>query len=160
MIKKAWALPIVWAGFMTLLLVAGDALAAPDRVVSEQNEFGGKTIEKVYPVKDIRNAGKDKTRKEKTRAGKIQKDITYFDGKGKKVKTESIYTEQHTVSTGAERRILYYTATGELTKMEKFFSDSYAKLKGVDRMVVYYDLKKKQPRTEYYKGPKLTSPPQ
>lgn len=143
MTKNRWLLLVVCVSFATLMFAGGDAIAAVSgKVVAEKNEFGGKTVETVYPVKDGRKA-------------KIQKDLSFFDAKGKKVKIESTYTEQHTVSTGAEKRITYFDAKGELTRMEKYFVESYAKRKGIDRMVVYYDLNKKKSKTEYYLGSKL-----
>jgi hypothetical protein len=150
MMKKGWSLLIVCVSVVALLFVGGKAAAAVSgKVVSANNEYGGKTVEKVYAV----------TKGKKAKKAKIQKDITYFDGKGKKVKVESLYTAEHATGTGAEKRIAYFDAKGELTKMEKYFTESYGKLRGIDKMVVYYDLKKKQPKTEYYKDSKLVPAP-
>ncbi len=147
MMKNRWLLLMACLILASLFIPGRTVVAAVSgTVVATENEFGGKTVEKVYDIKKIRNA-------------RIQKDITYFDKKGKKVKVESLYTEQHIISTGAERRIAYYDAKGELSRMEKFFVESYARLKGVDRIVVHYDLKKKSPRTEYYLGSKLVKKP-
>ena len=151
---------LVCVGLVSLLFAVGVAGGAVSgRVISAKNEYGGKTVEQVYTYKELKKTKKSGSMKDMVQKDKIQKDITYFDGKGKKVKMESYYSPQYTATSGAERRIAYFDANGELTKMEKVFTVQYSAGKGYDRMITYYDMKKKQTRTEYYKDSKLIKTP-
>ncbi|MDA8083864.1 MAG: hypothetical protein M0024_09440 [Nitrospiraceae bacterium] len=159
MMKKGWLVLLVCVSFVSLFFVDGRAVAAGSgKVISGKNEYGGKTVETVYAGKNVKEAKKGRIRMAMSPQEKIQKDITYFDGKGKKVKVESFYSPQYTASSGAERRIAFFSANGELTKMEKYFPASYAAARGFDRTVVYYDMKNKRTKTEYYKDSKLVKP--
>ena len=85
--------------------------AKTSMTVSQRNEYGGKTLMVTYSPGD-----------EEYKNG-ISKDTTYFDGKGKKVKTEAFYTDESAGKNGITKGITYFDSNEKEVKMDVFGKD-------------------------------------
>jgi tetratricopeptide (TPR) repeat protein len=115
-----------------------------EKATSSKNEFGGETLEKTYKKED---AGSED----------VKKDITYFDGNKKKMKTEYFHTDKFANEKGFNRSISYFDATGKRTKAEYFFTDKFISEKGYYKSISYYDSTGKRTKTESFYTDKFAS---
>ena len=113
-----------------------------ERVVSTNNEYGGKTVEKTY--------GKDEKGSEA-----LKQQITYFDGNGRRTKAEYLHTDTFANEKGIEKSMSYFDADGKRTKAEYFHTDTFTREKGLNKSISYFDAGGKTTRRELYKNGKL-----
>src|SRR5664280_1057491 len=91
--------------FCFLLLFAGIVSAEKQRIISDINEYGGKTIE-------VTREDGDK------RFDEILKIIQFSDRKGTAIKREIFHTDKFAREHGHNREIDYYDDSGKLTHIE------------------------------------------
>jgi len=113
-----------------------------ERVVSTRNEYGGKTVEKTYA-------------KGEKGSNELKKEITYFDGGGKKTIAEAFFTDTFANEKGVNKCLSYFDSHGKRTKAEYFLTDKFSMEKGLDKSISYFDAGGKTTRRELYKNGKL-----
>ncbi len=113
-----------------------------ERVLSTRNEYGGKTVEKTY-VKGEKGSNE------------LKKQVTYFDGSGKRTSAEAFFTDSFANEKGIEKSMSYFDADGKRTKAEYFHTDTFTTEKGLDKSIFYFDAGGKTTRRELYKNGKL-----
>jgi len=100
--------------------------AETTEVISEKNEFGGKTVKIVYSNND-------------EEAMNITKVVNYFSNNEKVVKKEIFFTDKYANEKGFSRWIKYFDNLGKMTKRDNFLTAEYANKYGVNRTISYLD---------------------
>jgi antitoxin component YwqK of YwqJK toxin-antitoxin module len=113
-----------------------------ERVLSARNEYGGRTVEKTYA-------------KGEKGSNELKKQVTYFDGSGKRTMAEAFFTDTFANEKGTGKSISYFDANGKRTKAEYFHTDTFTREKGLDRSISYFDASGKTTKRELYKNGKL-----
>lgn len=85
-----------------IILMAGIVSAETGKVISEKNEFGGKTVEIITTATD-KSSNEDG----------VSRRILYYDSNGKVVKCEFFHTDKYVNEKGSNRSIVYYDSNGE-----------------------------------------------
>jgi len=113
-----------------------------ERVLSTRNEFGGRTVEKTYATGE-------------KGSNELKKQVTYFDGSGKRTSAEAFFTDTFANEKGIEKSMSYFDADGKRTKAEYFHTVTFTREKGLDKSISYFDAGGKTARRELYKNGKL-----
>jgi len=113
-----------------------------ERVLSPRNEYGGRTVEKTYA-------------KGEKGGSELKKQVTYFDGSGKRICAEAFFTDTFSNEKGIEKSMSYFDADGKRTKAEYFHTGTFTREKGLDKSISYFDAGGKTARRELYKNGKL-----
>jgi len=138
-----------------LFFSSGSVQAMKDIVISESNEYGGKTVEitfekgekeyDIYKKVTTYHDSKKILRKlesfyiDKIAKGKgVYLAIRYFDPNGKKIKDEEFTTEEEIERTDFEKSVTYYDSNEIKTKTENFPPDRLVKKTGIVKTITYY----------------------
>jgi hypothetical protein len=119
------------------------AIAAAEKVISENNEYGGLTKHIVYSEKDS-----------EFKKG-MRKLIASYDNEGSKKKMEIYATESHSKEKGWYKKIIYYW--GRKRVSEAYSTDSDSAKYGFHRMVSYFDRDNRLEKREYYLNKNTTA---
>jgi hypothetical protein len=112
--------------------------AGTKTVVSEKNEYDGKTTMVTFSAND-----------EEYKNG-MAKGIIYFDSNEKIVKMEAYFTDEFAKKDGASKGIGYYEGTGRLVKTELYHTDESARKDGAAKTVFYLDSNQESVKKEFY----------
>ncbi len=96
--------------------------ASEEKIISQNNEYGGKTEETTYAK------GSDKYEEG------INKIVEYYDANGKIREIESYYTSERSKKDGVKKREQYYLQSRTrtlLTKIEFYYTDAYSDYNGI-----------------------------
>ena len=124
---RAQNIAMLLLSFCFLLLFTEVVSAEKQKIISEINEYGGKSIE---ITKEKGDSGFDATLRE----------ILSNDSNGIALKKEVFYTDEFARENGHVREIDYYSGNGKTTKMEYFYPDKLANEEGYYRQIDYYDI--------------------
>jgi ribosomal protein L23 len=91
---------------LLIVLMSGYVLAETEKTINAKNEFGGKTKEYVFSVND------------QTYRQGIARAIVYYDGNGKKVKTERYHTDDFAMKKGVAKAIISFDSNEKPVKTE------------------------------------------
>ena len=124
--------------FVTLLFLAtyGTAAAEAEKVVFDNNEYGGVTKEIIYSEDDT-NFKKG-----------MQKVIASYDRDGNKKKMEVYATGGHSEKKGWYKKVIYYWGRKKIS--EAYSTDADSTKYGFSRMVSYFDNNDRLEKREYY----------
>ena len=120
-----------------IILVYGVVEGSTQKVTSTKNEFGGRTVEEVYPTED-------------TESNDIVKIISYYDDSNRCIKKDRIFTKKSADENGFNRIIDYLESNGKPVKREFFYTDKSANENGFNRIIIYLDINEKPVKTELY----------
>lgn len=112
------------------------ALAETEKVIFENNEYGGITTQIVYSKEDP-NFKKG-----------MRKLIASYDYKGDKKKMEIYATENHSEEKGWYKKVIYYWGRKKVS--EAYSTDSDSVKYGFYKMVSYFDNDNKLEKREYF----------
>ena len=126
-----------------LLYVNLTAMAASEKVISENNEYGGLTKQIAYSEEDSDF---------KKGIGKI---IASYDNEGSKKKMEIYATESHSKEKGWYKKVIYYWERKKVS--EAYSTDSDSEKYGFHRMVSYFDKDNRLEKREYYLNKNTTA---
>ena len=113
----------------------GPAFASQERIISDKNEFGGRTIEVII---------------EKGEAPpEIQAILAAYDEGDKLRKTEVTYTESFGNEKGVAKAIEYLNPDGKVVKREYYYTDTFGNKKGVARTIEYYYTNERIAKAEF-----------
>ena len=125
----------VTAALSFSVIWCGAAFASKESIISDKNEFGGKTIEVII---------------EKGEAPpEVQKILASYDEGGGMRRTEITYTEAFSSEKGVARTIEYLDPEGKVAKREYYYTDAFGNKKGVARAVEYYYAHEKIAKAEF-----------
>ena len=119
------------------------ATAATEKVISQDNEYGGLTKVIVYSEADSEF---------KKGMGKI---IASYDNEGSKKKMEIYATESHSKEMGWYKKVIYYWERKKVS--EAYSTDSDSEKYGFHRMVSYFDKDNRLEKREYYLNKNTTA---
>lgn len=151
--KKLWIVTVLVVSL--LFFLGGSVQASKDIVISDSNEYGGKTVETtfekgeeeydIYKKVTAYWDSKKKLRKlESFYTDKIAKEkgvylgIRYFNPNGKTIKDEDFTTEEEIKRTDFEKSVTYFDSNGIKTKTENFRLDKLVKKDGMVKVITYY----------------------
>lgn len=130
--------------FVLLALFDGMAAAEKQKVISDKNEYGGKTVEVTYESGD------------KLYGGAVKK-IVYYDSNGKETKEEYFCTDKFAQENGVNRKIAFFDSDGKITKTELFYTDKFADEKGYNRLTADFYNNEKVAREELFYADKFAN---
>ena len=124
--------------FVILLLLGtyGTATAEAERVVFENNEYGGVTKEITYSEGDV-----------PFKKG-MYKVIASYDKDGNKKKMEVYATGDYSAKKGWYKKVIYYWERKKIS--EAYSTDADSTKYGFSRMVSYFDKNNRLEKREYY----------
>ena len=124
--------------FVILLFLAtyGTAAAEAEKVVFDNNEYGGVTKEIIYSEEDT-NFKKG-----------MHKVIASYDRDGNKKKMEVYATGGHSEKKGWYKKVIYYWGRKKIS--EAYSTDADSTKYGFSRMVSYFDNNDRLEKREYY----------
>ncbi len=132
-------LPRLAVLFLTgiLVLFSGSASAEKQKVISDKNEYGGKTVEVTYESGD-------------KLYGEAVKKIISYDGNGRKAIEEYFCADKYAQEKGINKKIASFDSSGKMTKAELLYTDKFADEKGVNRSIAYSDANGTETREELF----------
>jgi uncharacterized protein YxeA len=124
--------------FVILLLLAtqGTAAAEAERILFDNNEYGGVTKEIIYSEDDT------------TFKKGMYKVIASYDKDGNKKKMEVYATGDHSEKKGWHKKVIYYWGRKKIS--EAYSTDADSTKYGFSRMVSYFDNNDRLEKREYY----------
>lgn len=117
------------------VLGCGLAFATKESILSDKNDFGGKTIEVIIEQGEA--------------PPEIQKILASYDEADRIRKTEITYTEAFGNEKGVARAIEYLSPDGKVAKREYYYTDTFGNKKGVARATEYYYADEKVAKAEF-----------
>jgi hypothetical protein len=151
--KKLYTVTVILVSL--LFFLGGSVQASKDILISDSNEYGGKTWESTYEKGDeeydiykkvtaYRDSNKKLrkieaffTDKNAKKTGTYLK-IRYLDPNGKPIKEEEFTTEEEIKRTDFEKSVTYFDSNGIKTKTENFCLDKLVKKDGTVKIITYY----------------------
>lgn len=121
---------------LLFLVTHGKAAAEAERVIFDNNEYGGITKEIVYSEDD------DHFKKG------MYKVIASYDKEGNKKKMEVYATGGSSEKRGWYKKVIYYWERGKIS--EAYSTDADSTKYGFSRMVSYFDKNGRLEKREYY----------
>lgn len=138
-----------------LFFFSGSVQAERQIVISDSNEYGGKTWETTFEKGDEEYAKFKKALSYNDSNNKLRKleaffqdkyakktgtylIIRYFDPNGKPIKEEEFTTEEEIKRTDFEKSVTYFDSNGIKTKTEHFRLDKLVKKDGTVKFIMYY----------------------
>jgi len=109
---------------------------------SQRGTNSGRTVEKTYATGE-------------KGSNDLKKQVTYFDGSGKRTSAEAFFTDTFANEKGIEKSMSYFDTNGKRTKAEYFHTDTFTREKGLDKSISYFDAGGKTTKRELYKNGKL-----
>jgi hypothetical protein len=128
----AWIIAAV-LGFSAVC--CGAAFASKESIVSDKNEFGGKTVEVIIENGEA--------------PPEVQKILASYDEGGKLRKAEITYTEAFAGTKGVAKAIEHYEDNGKVVKREFHYTDLFGNKKGVAKATEYYYANEKIAKAEF-----------
>jgi hypothetical protein len=126
---------VVAAALSFSVVWCGAAFASKESILSDKNEFGGKTIEVIIEKGEA--------------TPEIQKILACYDEEGKMRKTEIAYTEAFGNEKGVAKAIEYFDPSGKVAKREYYYTDTFGNKKGVAKATEYYYPHEKIAKAEF-----------
>jgi hypothetical protein len=133
--KTLWLLVIL----SIQVFLISSAFSKHERIIKENNEYGGKTEEEIYtPDNDNYKKG-------------IKRILEHYDSSNMIREIESFYTDEQSRVDGIYRREQYYEHSklkgSILKKSEFFYTEAYSHINGLSKSEIHYDengVKKKE----------------
>jgi hypothetical protein len=150
--KKLWIVTVLVVSL--LFFLGGSVQASKDIVISDSNEYGGRTVETTFEkgeeeyaiykkvtsywdskkIRKLESFYTDRIAKKKG----VYLGIRYFDPNGKTIKDEDFTTEEEIKRTDFEKSVTYFDSNEIKTKTEHFRIDQLVKKDGMVKIITYY----------------------
>jgi len=127
---------IITLVILLFLTTQGSAAAEAERIMFDNNEYGGVTKEIIYSEDDA------------TFKKGMYKVIASYDKDGDKKKMEVYATADHSEKTGWRKKVIYYWGRKKIS--EAYSTDVDSRKYGFSRMVSYFDNNDRLEKREYY----------
>lgn len=133
--KKLWIVTVLVVSL--LFFLGGSVQASKDIVISDSNEYGGKTVETTFEKGD-------------EEYDHYKKALSYYDSNSKLRKLEAFFQDKYAKKTMTVLKIRYFDPNGKLTKEEVFPTKEIINSGGIEKRVDYYDDNKKVTKAEVF----------
>jgi hypothetical protein len=124
------------------IFLISNAYSKHEKIIKENNAYGGKTEEEIYTPDD------DNYKKG------IKRIIEHYDNSNKIREIESYYTDEQSRVDGIYRREQYYEHSklkgSILKKSEFFYTDAHSHIHGLSRSEIHYDDEGVKKREEHF----------